>query len=93
MDVVKDKHWEKLTTLFPTHIRIYHYAPVCFALLENVFIVFDLSPSTKYCKAHLHLMLALGPQSQHFRTIRVVCIVLDQLPGNSHWQLFFGAKH
>ena len=42
MDVVEIKRWEKLTTLFPTHIRIYHYAPLCFALLENVFIVFDL---------------------------------------------------
>ena len=48
MDVVEDKRWEKLTTLFPTHIRIYHYAPLCFALLENVFIVSDLPqlPST-----------------------------------------------
>ena len=45
MDVVEDKRWEKLTTLFPTHLRIYHYAPLCFAL---VFIVFDLpqAPST-----------------------------------------------
>ena len=93
MDVVEIKRWEKLTTLFPTHIKIYHYAPLCFALLENVLIVFDLPPSTKYCRAHLHLMLALSPQSQHFRTIGVVCVVLDQLPGNSHCQLFFGTKH
>ena len=91
MDVVEIKRWEKLTTLFPTHIRIYYYAPLCFAF-SKMSLSYLIRPP-KYCKSHLHLMLALGPQSQHFRTIRVVCIVLDQLPGNSHWQLFFGTKH
>ena len=95
MDVVEIKRWEQPTTLFSLtlspHIKLYHYPPTLFSRTENVLIVFD--PPPKYCKADLHLMLALGPQSQHFRTIRVVCIVLDQLPGNSHWQLFFGTKH
>ena len=46
MDVVEDKRWEKLTTLFPTHIRIYYYAPLCFAFSKMSLSYLIRPPST-----------------------------------------------